>query len=114
MLNVSFGAVPVFSACVPKTKFEDRKRVPAFTKQGVPLWAVRVMAPQLRYGALVDEMVTVSIAATEDPAQGIPRGAAVDFDGLMHGRTPHRVVDGKVAGGVDYFIADGVRVRKAA
>jgi hypothetical protein len=110
MISAQFLDVPVFSACVRKTKFENRKRVDAFTRENIPLWTVRIMAPTLKFGALVDEMVTVSIAAAENPAKTIQRGAPVDFVNLMQGITQTRVVDGQAVGGNAYFVATGVQV----
>lgn len=68
----------------PKVKFGSDE--PDLTKDGLPKWELQVAVGQLGFGGKVqNEVIRVSYAGHEDPADGIGVGTPVQLIGLELG-----------------------------
>jgi len=102
----------IFMASAPREKFGE-SGVQEVNGAGVKKWSVDVAVtfPPVAAGMKASsEVMSVTLAADHDPAQGIPQGTLVLFHGLRLGiSAPEKRDNGRVAGGKPYFMADAIR-----
>lgn len=103
-------ATVIFMSCVPKADYKtgvvetDRNNVPKWTVEAaVTFHPMPGMRP-------VSEVVSITIAAPADPAQGVMPGQPVQIDGMRVGiSTPERTDKGGIRGGRPWYQASGLR-----
>jgi hypothetical protein len=96
----------------PKPKFGAATGEISTNAAGVPQYQVSVAVTYLPgpTGRKVSEVISLTIAAEQDPAKDIPPGSPVMFDQLRCGVTePEARDNGKVRGGKIWFTANGIR-----
>jgi len=97
----------------PKPKFGASTGEISTNAAGVPQYALSVAVTYLPgpSGRKVSEVISVTVAAQQDPAKDIPAGSPIVFDGLRCGVTePEARESGKgIRGGKIWFSANGIR-----
>jgi hypothetical protein len=96
----------------PKPKFGAGTGEVSTNAAGVPQYQLQVAVTYLPgpSGRKVSEVISVTVAASQDPARDIAPGTPIMFDGLRCGVTePEARDNGKVRGGRVWFTAAGIR-----
>jgi hypothetical protein len=109
-------ATALLMSCAPRIEFggtaQDR------TATGLPKWSAEVAVTFLAEpGAarVTSEVISVTIAAEQDPAAGIAPGTVITFDDLRLGiSAPEARDNGRVRGGRPWFQAGGIRPAASA
>jgi hypothetical protein len=104
-------ATAILMGSAPKTKFGET--VQDVSANGERKWAVEAAItfhaqPGMRP---VSEVISVTVTGPPaDPAQAIPPGSPIEFDGFRVGvSTPEKRDNGRVVGGKPWHSATGVR-----
>jgi hypothetical protein len=108
----TFEAALLMSSA-PKPKFGSTTGEISTNAAGVPQYQLSVAVTYLPgpTGRKTSEVITLTVAAPQDPAKDISPGTPVLFDGLKCGVTePEARENGKgIRGGKIWFTANGVR-----
>jgi len=101
----------ILMGCMPREKFGEPGTQERTANGNVPKWVVEVAVsfPPANDRKVPSEVITVTVAAHSDPAEGLSPGLPVTLDNLRLGVSTAQLKGDRVSGGKPWFIADAVR-----